>query len=74
MAVCYQNLTVAALSSRNARSMLVGMLFKKFGLFLNTLRIYKHSDNKWDQNNMKEFGLTSPVLLWKNFGFDSVQV
>jgi hypothetical protein len=36
MAVCCQNLTLGALSSRSALSMLVGALFKKFGLFLNT--------------------------------------
>jgi hypothetical protein len=33
MAVCYQNLPLGALSSRSAPSMLVGELFKKFGLF-----------------------------------------
>jgi hypothetical protein len=36
MAVCCQNLTLVALSSRGALSVLVGALFKKFGLFLNT--------------------------------------
>jgi hypothetical protein len=36
MAVCCQNLTLGALSSRSALSVLVGALFKKFGLFLNT--------------------------------------
>jgi hypothetical protein len=39
MTVCYQNLTLGALSSRSALSVLVGALFKKFGLFLNTPRI-----------------------------------
>ena len=38
MAVCCQNLTLGALSSRSALTMLVGALFKKFGLFLNTTR------------------------------------
>jgi hypothetical protein len=33
MAVCCQNLTLGALSSRSALCMLVGALFKKFGLF-----------------------------------------
>jgi hypothetical protein len=33
MAVCYQNLSLGALSSRSALSVLVGALFKKFGLF-----------------------------------------
>jgi hypothetical protein len=36
MAVCCQNLTLGALSSRSVLSVLVGALFKKFGLFLNT--------------------------------------
>ena len=38
MAVCCQNLTLGALSSRSALSLLIGALFKKFGLFLNTPR------------------------------------
>ena len=38
MAVSCQNLTLGALSSRSA--VLVGALFKKFGLFLNTPRIH----------------------------------
>ena len=40
-AVCCQNLTLVALSSRSALSVLVGALFKKFGLFLNTPRIFR---------------------------------
>jgi len=36
MAVCCQNLTLGALSSCSALSVLVGLLFKKFGLFLNS--------------------------------------
>jgi len=35
MAVCCQTLTLCALSSRSALSVLVGALFKKFGIFLN---------------------------------------
>ena len=38
MAVCCQNLTLGALSSPSALSMLFGALFKKFCLFLNTPR------------------------------------
>jgi hypothetical protein len=38
MAVCCQNLTLGVLSSHSARSVLVGALFKEFGLFLNTPR------------------------------------
>jgi len=37
-AVCSQNLTIGALSRRSASSVLVGALFKYFGLFLNTTR------------------------------------
>ena len=39
IAVCRQNLTLGALSSRSALSVLVDALFKKFGLFLNTPRM-----------------------------------
>jgi hypothetical protein len=39
MVVCFQNLTLGALSSRSALSLLAGALFKKFSLFLNTPRI-----------------------------------
>ena len=39
MALCFQNLTLGALSSCRALSMLVGALFKNFGLFLNIPRI-----------------------------------
>jgi hypothetical protein len=45
MAVCCQNLTLGALSSRGALSVLVGALFKKIGFFLNMPRvseIYKY--------------------------------
>jgi hypothetical protein len=41
MAVCCQTLTLGALSSCSALSMLVGALFKKISLFLNTPRVYK---------------------------------
>jgi hypothetical protein len=37
MAVCCQTLTLGALSSRSALSMLVGAFFKKFDLFLTRL-------------------------------------
>ena len=36
MAVCCQNLPLGALSSCSAHSVLVGVIFKMFGLFLNT--------------------------------------
>jgi len=35
MAVCCQNLPLGALSSRSALPVPVGVLFKKFGLYLN---------------------------------------
>jgi hypothetical protein len=38
MAVCCQNLTLCALGSCGMLFVLVDALFKKFGLFLNTLR------------------------------------
>jgi hypothetical protein len=41
MAVCCQNLTLGAYSSLSALSLLVGALFKKFFLFLNTTCIYR---------------------------------
>ena len=40
MAVCCQNLTLGAVSSRSVLSLFVGVLFKKFLLFLNTPRIH----------------------------------
>jgi len=40
LAVCCQNLPLGALRSRSAPSVVVGALFKKFGLFLNTPRTY----------------------------------
>jgi hypothetical protein len=36
MTVCRQNLTLGVLSSCSALSVLVGTLFEKFGLFMNT--------------------------------------
>ena len=41
MAVCCQNLTLGVLSSHSALSVLVYMLFKKFGLFLNTPHMFE---------------------------------
>jgi hypothetical protein len=39
MEVCCQNLPLGALSSRSAPSMMVGALFKKFGLFFEHVEI-----------------------------------
>jgi hypothetical protein len=47
MAVCCQNLTLGALSSRSALSMMVGALFKKFGLFLNTVVLQTKPENNY---------------------------
>jgi hypothetical protein len=44
MAVCRQSLMLGVLISRGALSLLVGALFKKFGLFLN--RIVYWQDTK----------------------------
>jgi hypothetical protein len=43
MVVCCQNLPLGALSSRSAPVVLVGELFKKFGLFLNTWRFQENA-------------------------------
>jgi len=40
MAVCCQNLVLGALCSHSTLSVLVGALFKKFGIFLNMPHIY----------------------------------
>jgi ABC-type polar amino acid transport system ATPase subunit len=42
MAVCCQNLPLGALSSRSVPSVLVGMLFKKFGLFFEHAEIQEN--------------------------------
>jgi hypothetical protein len=46
MEICCQNLPLGALTRRSAPSLLVGALFKKFGLFLNTRRFRK----MWQEN------------------------
>jgi hypothetical protein len=43
MAVCCQNLPLGTLSSRSAPSLLVGELFKKFGLFFEHLEIQENA-------------------------------
>jgi len=42
MAVCCQNLPLGALSSRSTPSVLVGELFKKFGLFFEHTEIQEN--------------------------------
>jgi hypothetical protein len=55
MAVCCQNLTLGAFSSRSPLSVLVGALFKKFGLFLNTAVFSIREPNRCRQKNMEAF-------------------
>jgi hypothetical protein len=43
MAVCCQNLLLGALSSHSAPSVLVGALFKKFGLFFEHAEIQENT-------------------------------
>jgi hypothetical protein len=43
MAVCSQNLSLGALSSRSGPSVLVGELFKKFGLFFEHAEIQENA-------------------------------
>jgi hypothetical protein len=68
MAVCCQNLTLGALSRRSALPMLVGALFKKFGLFLNTPRM---SENCPDRLN---FILRRKICLVFGDGINSEAV
>ena len=55
MAVYCQNLTLGALSSRSALSVLVGAIFKKFGLFLNTPRIPRAHKDSHNYMNALQF-------------------
>jgi hypothetical protein len=41
MAICCQNLTLGELSSRSALCVLVGALFKKFGLFFLSRTVFQ---------------------------------
>jgi hypothetical protein len=65
MAVCFQNLPLGALSSRNAHSVLVGALFKKFGLFLNTGVWWKQHflPTRWWRDNYQNIRRLIPDLL-----------
>jgi len=47
VAICCQNLPLGALSSHSAPFLLVGALFKKFGLFLNTGIYYELKTAYW---------------------------
>jgi hypothetical protein len=53
MAIYCQNLTIGALSGHNTLSVLVGVLFKKFGLFLNTPSIFSAMENNDSLNVSK---------------------
>jgi hypothetical protein len=50
MAVCCQNLPLGVVSSRSAPSVLVGEIFKKFGLFFEHRYIYIYVYLTWSQN------------------------
>jgi len=52
MAVCCQTLTLDALMCRSALFVLVGALFKKFSLFLNTPRMVVCTANIKSGNKM----------------------
>jgi hypothetical protein len=56
MAVSCQNLTIGALSSSNALSVLVGALFKKFGLFLNTVVYVTANPNHHKDSKVVQYG------------------
>jgi DTW domain-containing protein YfiP len=62
MAVYCQNLTLGALSSCSALSVMVGALFEKFGLFLNTHRI-----NPLNTKRIMLYLNTQSVLRSKHF-------
>jgi hypothetical protein len=62
MEICCQNLTLDALSSHSALSVLVGALFKKFSLFISTLHIMSLFICMLGQSNYF-YQLLSEVLL-----------
>ena len=62
MAVCCQNLMLGALSSCIVLSLLVGALFKKFGLFLNMLCITK----KWSTDYSHVFWFVFACIACAN--------
>jgi len=64
MAVFCQNLTLGMLSSRSALSVLVGMLFKEFCLFLNTPCVCVIFFLNFTQSKL------SVMLLYINFNFN----
>jgi hypothetical protein len=70
--VCCQSVTLGALSSRSALSVLVGALFKKFGLSLNTphvtimlMRFCEHFERNvriyWSEQKLEGVTLTFHV-------------
>jgi hypothetical protein len=62
MTVCCQNLPLGALSIRSAPSVLVGALFKKFGLFLNT-GLYRYLNATVAQSKHFPFGVNNKIGL-----------
>jgi hypothetical protein len=79
MVVYYQNLMLGAFSSSSVLSMLVGALFKKFGLFLNMTHIppcfifatYKQFDLRptscSEHVMLLSWGATKQEQSWPNF-------
>jgi len=70
MAVCCQNLTLGALSSGSALSVLVGALFKKFGLFLNTPRVYLRTNKILIHNSLYLFENSGKKLGHKKMKYN----
>ena len=71
MAVCCKNLPLGALSSRSVFSLLVGALFKEFGLFLRTC-VFIYVLNSAKLHLMPLFlGLSRTSLLCRELKFDS---
>jgi hypothetical protein len=63
MAVCRQNLPLGALSSRSAPSLLVGALFKKFGLFFEHAEIQENAIR--ELHTITEIAFQEAFQRWK---------
>ena len=67
IAVCCQNMPAGALINRSTLSMLVVALFKKFGLFLNTLHKYETELVIKNEATAIHFLITTErVFVWKS--------
>jgi hypothetical protein len=65
MAVCCQNLTLGVLSSHSALSVLVGTLFKKFGLFLNMPCKFSEINNTHNNGQYLNTMVDTEALLYE---------